>query len=101
MPLKDLSNFWETLDIPLINCQVSLTLTWSENCVITNKAYKRGVSARRNNPAVAGIHNPPNATFKTVDTKLYVTVVTLSIQNNKKPLEQLKSWFKRPIKWNK
>ena len=31
--LKYLSNFWKTLDIPLINCKVSLILTWSENCV--------------------------------------------------------------------
>ena len=33
VPLKYLSNFWRTLDIPLINCEVSLTLTWSEDCV--------------------------------------------------------------------
>ena len=33
VPLKHLSNFWRTLDMPLINCEVSLTLTWSENCV--------------------------------------------------------------------
>ena len=37
-PLKYLSNFWRTLDIPLSNCKVSLTLTWSEKCVIPSKA---------------------------------------------------------------
>ena len=37
VPLKYLSNFCRTLDIPLINCEVSLTLTWSENCVLTSK----------------------------------------------------------------
>ena len=36
VPLKYLSNFWRTQDIPLINCEVPLTLTWSENCVITS-----------------------------------------------------------------
>ena len=36
VPLKYLSNFWKTLDIPLINCEVSLILTWSENCVLTD-----------------------------------------------------------------
>ena len=36
VPLKYLSNFWRTLDIPLINCEVSLTLTWSANCVVTS-----------------------------------------------------------------
>ena len=37
VPLKYLSNFCRTLDMPLINCEVSLTLTWSENCVLTSK----------------------------------------------------------------
>ena len=36
VPLKHLSNFWRSLDMPLINCEVSLTLTWSENCVLTD-----------------------------------------------------------------
>ena len=40
VPLKYLSNFWRTLDIPLINCEVSLTFTWSGNCVITSKATR-------------------------------------------------------------
>ena len=34
--LKYLSNFWKILDMPLINCEVSLTLTWSKNCVLTD-----------------------------------------------------------------
>ena len=34
--LKYLSNFWRSLDIPLINSEASLTLTWSENCVLTD-----------------------------------------------------------------
>ena len=35
VPLKYLSNFWRTLEMPLINCEVELILTWSKNCVIT------------------------------------------------------------------
>ena len=34
--LKYLSNFWRTLEIPLINCELNLILTWSSTCVITN-----------------------------------------------------------------
>ena len=34
VPLKYLSNFWRTLEMPLINCEVELILTWSSNCVI-------------------------------------------------------------------
>ena len=47
------------------------------------------------------IHNPTNAIFKITDTKLYVPVVTLSTKNDNNFLEQLKSGFKRTIKWNK
>ena len=40
VPLKYLINFWRTLDMPLINCEVSLTLTWSETCVLTSKGTR-------------------------------------------------------------
>ena len=81
VPLKYLSNFWRTLEMPLINCEVNLILTWSSTCVITNS-----------NSA---------GTFEITDTKLYVPVVTLSTQENTKLLQQLKSGFKRVINWNK
>ena len=99
MPLKYLSNFRRTLDIPLINCEVSLALIWSENCVITSKATREADSDA--DPAVAGINNPTNAVFKITDCKLYIPVVTLSAENDNKLLEQLKTGFKRTIKWNK
>ena len=66
--------------MPLINCEVNLTLTWSSTCVITNS-----------NGA---------GTFAITDPKLYVPVVTLSTQENTKLLQQLKSGFKRTINWN-
>ena len=69
-----------------INCEVSLTLTRSENCVITSKATTEADSDT--DPAVAGIDNPTNATFKIKDTKLYVPAVTLSAEDDNKPLEQ-------------
>ena len=52
-------------------------------------------------PAVAAIDNRTNATFKITDTKLYVPVVTLSIENDKRLSGQLKTGFNRTIKWNK
>ena len=97
--LKYLSNFLRTLDIPLINCEVSLTLTWSENCVITSKAAREADPDA--DPAVSGINNPTNAILKIKDTKLYIPVITLSAENDYKLLEQLKAGFKRTIKWNK
>ena len=84
VPLKYLSNFWRTLEMPLINCEVNLILTWSSTCVLvsTNVANQ-------------------NATFAITNTKLYVPIVTLSTQENTKFLQQLKSDFKRVINWNK
>ena len=76
VPLKYLSNFWRTLEMPLINCEVNLILTWSSTCVIT-----------KSNGA---------GTFAITDTKLYVPVVTLSTEENTKFLQQLKSGFKKP-----
>ena len=84
VPLKYISNFWRTFEVPLINCEVNLILTWSANCVLiyTNVANQ-------------------NPTFEITETKLYVPVVTLSTQDNAKLLPQLKSGFKRTISWNK
>ena len=45
--LKYLSNFWRTLDIPLINCEVSLILGWSANCAITSLEKKISNSCAR------------------------------------------------------
>ena len=81
VPLKYLNNFWRTLKLPLINCEVNLILTWSKNCVITNSTG-------------AG-------KFAITETKLYVPVVALSTGDNAKLLQQLKSGFKRTINWNK
>ena len=84
VPLKYLSNFWRTLEMLLINCEVNLILTWSADCVIiyTNVANQI-------------------PTFTITETNLYVPVVTLSTQDNAKLLPQLKSGFKRTISWNK
>ena len=93
VPLKYLSNLWRTVDIPLINCEVSLTLTWSGNCGITSKATRKADLDA--DPAVVGINNPTNANFKIKDTKLCVPVVTLSAENDNKLLEQLKTGLKK------
>ena len=70
-PLKYLSNFSRTLDMPLINCEVVLTLTWSDNCVSTNITTEAARAAEGDNPARQAINAPTNATFQITDTKLY------------------------------
>ena len=82
--LKHLSNFWRSLNIPLINCEVELILTWSKNCVLAYMTVNADAD-----PAIVA---PSGGTFKINNTKLYVP---------EKLLEQLKSGFKRSIKWNK
>ena len=82
----------------MINCKVSLTSTWSENCVLTNITTQTARAAQGDNPARERIDAPPSATFKIKDTELYVPVVTLSTKDDNNFLEQLKSGFKRTIK---
>ena len=83
LPLKYLSNFWRTLEMLLINCEINLILTWSVNYVIPNTGANQATI------------------FAITDTTLYTPVVTLSTQDSAKLLEQLKSGFKRTIEWNK
>ena len=61
-----------------IDYEVFLTLTWSENCISTSRAYREEVATQGGNPAVDGINNPTGAAFKITDCKLYVPVVTFN-----------------------
>ena len=72
------------LEMILINWKISLQFKWSRKCII-----------------VARTANYENPTFQINDTKLYVPIVTLSSQENRKLVKQLESGFKRTIHWNK
>ena len=78
-------NFWRALDMPLINCEINLILTWTENCVLTSKVTRDANPDV--NPAIAPVNNPTNVTFKIADTKLYVQVVSLSTKGYNNFLE--------------
>ena len=84
VPLKYLSNFWRTLEMPWINCEISLQLKWSNHCFL-----------------VAGTATNQKPEFKITHTRLYVSVVTLSRQDNAELLKWLESGFKKTIYWNK
>ena len=89
VPLKHLSNFWKSLNIPLINCEVELVLTWFKNCVLMLiLTFIKLIIQKMEH-------------FKITNTKVFVPVLTLSKENDIELLEQLKSGFKRTIKWNK
>ena len=81
VPLKYLSNFWRSLEMPLINCKVELSLKWYENCILSSAGTA--------------------ATFAITDTKLYVPVVTLKTEGNVQLSKLLNEGFKRLVYWNR
>ena len=78
--LKYLSNFFRSLEMPLINCKIKLNLTWKKECVLSTDVGE--------------------AIFIINDTKLYVPVVTLSKEDNEDFIEQQNKGFQRSIYWN-
>ena len=80
VPLKYLSNFWRSAEMPLINCKIELSLNWIQKCLLTTA-----------NTAI----------FKITDPKLLVPIVTLSAEDNVKLLKLLSEGFKRTVYWNK
>ena len=76
LPLKYLSNFWRSLEMPLIDCKVEISLKWIENCMLTTAT---------------------TATFKITDAKFYIPIVTLKTEDNTKLSKLFSKGFKRPI----
>ena len=80
-PTTNRRSLWRSLEMPLINCKVELSLSWDPNFVLSNLV---GVLA-----------------FTITDAKLYVSIVTLSTEDNAKLSKLLNEGFKRPVCWNK
>ena len=80
VPLKYLSNFFRSLEMPLINCKIKLNLTWEKECILSTAV--------------------DNAVFIINDTKLYAPVVTLSKEDNKDFIGQQNKGFQRSVYWN-
>ena len=84
VPLKYVSSFFISLEMPLVNCKINLELTWHKDCIISSV-----------NAAAGQI-----VSFMITNTKLYVPVVTLSTKDNNNLTKQLSDGFKRTIYWN-
>ena len=84
VPLKHLSSFSRTLEMPLINYEIELILNWTRNSVIISTDVANQIPR-----------------FTITETAFHVPVVTLSTQDNAKLLPQLKNGFKRTVNWNK
>ena len=80
VPLKYLSNFWRSLELPLINLKVHLELNWIEDCTLSSD----GNSSK----------------FEITDAKLHVPIVTLSTKDSVNLTKQLSEGFKRSVYWN-
>ena len=83
VPLKYINNFFRSLEMPLINCKISLELTWTKDCLLSNNAGDGG-----------------DASFKIKNTVLYVPIVTLSTKDNVSLTKQLNEGLKRSVYWN-
>ena len=79
-----MSNFWRSLDLPFINCEIELNLKWKKDCVLIEED-----------------DNITGVSFAITSTTLYVPVVTLSINDIIKFLENIKQGFERTVSWNK
>ena len=84
VPLKYVSKFFRSLELPLVNCKIDLELTWHKDCMISSA-----------NAAAVQV-----VSFMIRDTKLCVPVVTLSTKDNTNLTKQLNEGFKRTIYWN-
>ena len=80
VPLKYLSNFWRSLEMPLINCKFHLKLNWIEDCILSSA----GNSAK----------------FEITDAKSHIPIVTLSTKDSVNLTKQLSEGFKRSVYWN-
>ena len=80
VPLKYLSNFWRSSEMPLINCKIYVELNWIEDFILSS----------------AG----DTAKFAITDTKLHVPIVSLSTKESANLANQLNEGFKRFVYWN-
>ena len=84
VPLKYVSSFFRSLEMPLVNCKIDLELAWHKDCIISSADAAGGQVV----------------SFMITNTKLYVPVVTLFTKDNNDLTKQLHDGFKRSIYLN-
>ena len=94
--VKFLINLLRSLDLPLINCKTELNLS-----IITEASKTYGAVPNTNQVRYHVTSQKARATFQISNTKLYVPVVTLLINDNIKFLQNIKQGFKRTISCKK
>ena len=84
VPLEYLSNFWRSLEMPLINCKFHLELNWIKDCILFHCIPSAGNFAE----------------CEIINAALHVAIVTLSTKNSVNLTKQLSKGFKRSVYWN-
>ena len=79
IPLNYLSNFWRSLEMPLINCKFHLELNWIESYILSSGDFAKS---------------------KITYVNIHVPIVTLSTKDSVNMKKQLSDGFKRSIYWN-
>ena len=79
VPLEYLSNFWRSLELPLINCKVHLELDWIKECILSSAGN--------------------SAEFEIADAKLHVPIIILSTKDSVNLTKQISKGFKRSVYW--
>ena len=93
-----------SLELPLINCETEIDLSWSKACILSKISITPRISGNPDaNPPVQEVPaiQTTAPTFQINTTKLYFPFVALSINDNIKFLENMKQGFKKIISWNK
>ena len=99
VPFSYLSNFWRTLEFPLINCEVELQLKWSPHCVLGWQVTQTQLTDDITAPAELAGNN--DISFRITDTTTYVPVVTLRSIEGDKLLRKLERGFTKTVNWNR
>ena len=90
LPLKFVSNFWRSLEMPLINCKIELKLKQAKYCIFS----AAGADNVNNIDSI-------NIIFTIKDTRLYVLLITLPARDNQKVSSKfLSKGFERSVYWN-
>ena len=97
VPLKYLSNFWTSLDLPLISWEIEIDMRWGKNCVISEVSRTFRVIPNFDRIGYEVVTQTTSAKFQINNVKLYVPVFTLSINDNITFLQNIKQGFKRRI----
>ena len=90
MPLKYLSNVWRSLKIPLINPKAESKLRWANQYVLSIASTANANDKNNDNGVI----------FAIKDTKLYISLVTLSARDNQKLSKRLSKGSERSVYWN-